>query len=79
MLFEEDYVNEADHSYKVLCVDRPLEGDSWSHVVNGELFTQRLTTQEQCMDFLWSSNSKFNFRYLLRDVDFLKNNMLLEV
>ncbi|XP_063729687.1 ankyrin repeat domain-containing protein 27-like isoform X2 [Symsagittifera roscoffensis] len=58
VLFEEDYVNEADHSYKVLCVDRPLEGDSWAHVANSELFTQRLTTQEQCMDFLWTSNTR---------------------
>ena len=53
VLFEVDYVNETDQVYKVLCIDRPLEGDSWSNVTSSDLLNQRLTTREQCMDFLW--------------------------
>ncbi|XP_022107290.1 ankyrin repeat domain-containing protein 27-like [Acanthaster planci] len=58
ILFEETYYNDRDESYRVVCIDRQLEGGN--EVVEDPVSTC-LETLDDCTDFLWGSKySKFS-------------------
>ncbi|XP_072013004.1 ankyrin repeat domain-containing protein 27-like [Amphiura filiformis] len=52
VLFEETYYTEASESFKVLCIDRMLEGGS--EVVEDPVMTC-LETLDDCSEFLWGN------------------------
>ncbi|XP_071785110.1 ankyrin repeat domain-containing protein 27-like [Asterias amurensis] len=52
ILFEETYYNDNDESYRVVCIDRLLEGGN--EVVEDPVMTC-LETLDDCTDFLWGN------------------------
>ncbi|XP_038068154.1 ankyrin repeat domain-containing protein 27-like [Patiria miniata] len=68
ILFEETYYNDQDDSYRVVCIDRLLEGGN--EVVEDPVSTC-LETLDDCADFLWGS--KYS-KYSQKQVDDLVTN-----
>ncbi|XP_070575529.1 ankyrin repeat domain-containing protein 27-like isoform X2 [Ptychodera flava] len=51
VLFEETFFNNKDESFRVLCVDQPLEGGTVDD--SDQQFLVNLDSLEDCTDFLW--------------------------
>ena len=56
VLFEEVYYNDAEESYKIVCIDSPLAGAT---VVTKDISVS-LKTLSDCVDFLWSEPGSGN-------------------
>ncbi|XP_065915884.1 ankyrin repeat domain-containing protein 27-like isoform X1 [Dysidea avara] len=57
ILFEETFFNQRDESYRVLCLEQPLEG-----AILDEPVVVELESLEDCVKFLWSDSNTYKTR-----------------
>ncbi|XP_006817407.1 ankyrin repeat domain-containing protein 27-like [Saccoglossus kowalevskii] len=72
VLFEETFFNSRDESFRVLCLDQPLEGGTVD--VGDHPYLVNLDSLEDCADFLWGQRvSKRSQRQVDEMVDFFNH------